>query len=210
MKKYKITVILAGIGMAAFNVLGEGSISASSFNLWETCGSGPYLESGGICIPVANSCAPDYYGAQETDCQGTTGMQFYGCFKGGSTAPSSQDQEAVFVADNVTTFTGHEMGFLKTLNNGALQYYIQGGGNFIYGTISIGDNGYHTFKCQCRSASQSDMVDFYLDGNYIATLTNPGSSYWENCCYMVGTTQALTSGWSTAGEQIEMYDMEYF
>jgi hypothetical protein len=208
--KNKIIAALAALALTGLSAFGQTSISASSFNLWETCGTGPYLESGGICVPVGSSCAPDYYGAQESSCQGTTGMQFYGCFKGGSTAPSSSDQEAVFVTDNVSTWTGHEMGFIKTLNNNALQYYIQGGGNYIYGTISTGDNGYHTFKCQCRSATDSDMVDFYLDGNYVATLTNPGSSYWENCCYMVGTTQNLSSGWSSSGEQIEMYDIEYF
>ena len=189
-----------------------GSIGTGSFNLWETCGPNPYFGSGGICIPVPSDCSPAYSGAQEASCQGTTGMQFYGCFKAGSGgAYSSVDQEAVFVTDNVSSWTGHEMGFVKWLNSGVLYAYLQAeGGQSKYYAISTGDNGYHTFKCQCRSSSQSSMVDYYVDGNYVCTLSNSGNSYWGNCCYMVGTTQRHETGWNSSGWQVEMYNMEYF
>ncbi len=199
--------------MFSLNTFAGGtSIAASAFNLWWSCDPAPYLESGGICIPVADDCSPAYSGAQETSCQGTTGMQFYGCFKAGSAgAYSTTDQEAVFMTDNVSSWTGHEMGFVKWLNSGVLYAYLQAeGGSSQYHAISTGDNGYHTFKCQCRSSSQSSMVDYYVDGNYVCTLSNSGNSYWENCCYMVGTTQRHESGWSSSGWQVEMYDMEFF
>jgi hypothetical protein len=139
-------------------------------------------------------------------------MQFVGCFKASSGgAYSSTDQEAVFMADNVSTWTGHEMGFVKWLTDGSLRAYLQAeGGSSQYHVISYDDNGYHTFKCQCRSSSQSDLVDYYVDGNYVCTLSNPGNSYWENCCEMVGTTQRHESGWPSSGWQVEMYSMVYF
>lgn len=189
-----------------------GSLPASDFSLWWSCDPNPYDEGGGICIPVASDCSPAYSGAQESFSQNVSGMQFEGCFKAGSAgAYSTTDQEAVFVTDNWTGWTGHEMGFVKWLNSGTLYAYLQAeGGSSQYYAISTGDNGYHTFKCQCRSSSQSDMVDYYVDGNYVCTLTQSGNSYWEIKAEMVGTTQRHESGWGSSGWQVEMYSMEYF
>jgi hypothetical protein len=203
--------ILACVVTASSSAFG-GSIPTSAFNLWWSCNPAPYFASGGICGPVASACSPAYSGAQESYSQSATGMQFVGCFKAGSAgAYSTVDQEAVFMADDVSGWTGHEMGFVKWLNNGTLYAYLQAsGGSSKYYAISTGDNGYHTFKCQVRSASQSSMVDYYVDGNYVCTLQNPGNSYWGNNYYMVGTTQRHESGWNSSGWQIEMYSMQYF
>jgi hypothetical protein len=211
MLKNKVAVGFMSTALAGLTAF-AGSIGTGSFNLWWSCGPAPYFGSGGIIIPVANQCSPAYSGAQQSYCQGTTGMQFVGCFKAGSAgAYSTIDQEAVFMTDNVSSWTGHEMGFVKWLNDGSLRAYLQAqGGSSKYYIISYGDNGYHTFKCQCRSASQNSMVDYYVDGNYVCTLSNSGNSYWGNCCYMVGTTQRHESGWNSSGWQVEMYSMQYF
>ena len=74
-------------------------------------------------------------------------MTFYGCFKGGSNAPSSANEMAVFLCDNVTSWNGQEMGFVETLSDHTLKGYVQGGGNYYYQSISTGDDGYHTFSC---------------------------------------------------------------
>lgn len=211
MLKTRTVGALAGIVMMSLNVFG-GSIPMSAFNLWWSCGPAPYFGSGGVIVPVASACSPAYSGAQESYCQSATGMQFVGCFKAGSGgAYSTTDQEAVFMADNVSTWTGHEMGFVKWLNSGTLYAYLQAqGGSSQYHAISTGDNGYHTFKCQVRSSGQNYMVDYYVDGNYVCTLQNSGNNYWGNCYYMVGTTQRHESGWNSSGWQVEVYSPQYF
>jgi hypothetical protein len=188
------------------STLPRAAVPQSSFSLWGTCDGHPYDISGtdGICVPVGD-CSTDIDAAQQNGGQSATGFQFNGCFKGGSNANSSASEEAVFLADNVSQWNGDEMGFVKTLNDNALKAYVQGGGNYYTYLISVGDNGYHTFKAQARSSNHS-MVDFYVDGNYVCTLTNNSGSYYGNWFYMVGTNHWY-GGSSHSGQQIEMYDM---
>jgi hypothetical protein len=184
----------------------RAAVPQNAFSLWGTCNGNPYYISGtdGVCVPLGN-CSTDIDAAQQNGGQAATGFQFTGCFKGGTSANSSASEEAVFLADNVSQWNGNEMGFVKTLNDNALKAYVQGGGNYYTYLISVGDNGYHTFKCQARSSNHS-MVDFYVDGTYKCTLTNSAGSYWGNWFYMVGTNHWY-GGSSNAGQQIEMYDM---
>lgn len=187
----------------------RAAVPQSAFSLWETCSTDPYLISGsnGICVPVGGTeCSSNFVGAQQNGGQSATGMSFYGCFKGGSNAPDGSNEEAVFVADNVTSWNGHEMGFVETLSDHSLKGYLQGSGNYIYQVISTGDNGYHTFKCQAESGDHS-KVDFYVDGTYKFTLQNSGNSYSGNWYYFVGTTHRTSGSWSSSGQQIEMYSM---
>lgn len=184
-------------------------ISPHSFSLWQSCSTKPYYIQGtnGICVPVGGTaCSPNYLGAQQNGGQYATGMQFTGCFKGGSNAPDGSNEMAVFICDNVTSWTGREMGFVKTLNDNVLKAYLQSPGQYIYQSISTGDNGYHTFKCQVNYNNHS-QVDFYVDGNYVLSLQNPGVNYWGNWYYFVGTTHRTSGGWPSNGQQIEMYDM---
>jgi hypothetical protein len=182
------------------------SLGQGAFSLWGTCNGHPYDISGtnGICVPLGN-CSSDIDAAQESSGQTASGFQFNGCFKGGTAANSSASEEAVFMADNVTQWNGDEMGFVKTLNDNALKGYLQGGGNYITQVISVGDNGYHTYKCQARSTNVH-QVDFYIDGNYAFTMTNNSGHYWENFDYFVGTNHWYGGG-NNAGQQIEMYNM---
>lgn len=184
----------------------RAAVPQSGFNLWGTCNGAPYLISGtnGIAIPVGN-CSTDIDAAQQSSGQTATGMQFNGCFKGGTSASSSASEQAVFLADNVTQWNGNEMGFVKTLNDNALKAYVQGGGQYYTQVLSVGDNGYHTFKCQAKS-SNVHQVDFYVDGTYKCTLTNNSGHYWNNFDYFVGTNHWY-GGSSPTGQQIEMYNM---
>ena len=189
----------------------RASLGQSAFTLWGTCSDVPYDISGsnGIAIPVGGTeFSSNDLAAQQPNGNGqdATGLQFYGCFKGGSSAPSSSNEMAVFVTDDVTNWVGHEMGFVETLNDHTLKAYLQGNGNYITEVLTSNDNGYHTFKCQCESGDHS-KVDFYLDGTYKFTMQNSGSSYWDNYDYFVGTTHRTSSSWSSTGQQIEMYNM---
>ena len=199
--------IISALLLAVLNTPATANvISPNSFNLWGTCGS-PYLGSGGVIVPEGGSnCSVNMYGAVQNYAQQAGGFNYYGCFKGGSNAPSSSNEEAVFLTDDINNWTGHEFGFVKTLNDNSLKAYLQGGGNYITRVLSNGDNGYHTFQCQCQSGDHS-KVDFYVDGVYKFTLQNPGSSYWYNWDYFVGTTHRTSGGWSSTGQQIEMYSM---
>src|ERR1700709_608031 len=112
----------AGTSPVARAALGQGA-----FSLWGTCNGHPYLISGtnGICVTVGN-CSSDIDAAQQNGGQTANGFQFNGCFKGGTNA-SGYSEEAVFLCDNVTQWTGNEMGFVKTLNDNTLKAYIKGG-----------------------------------------------------------------------------------
>ena len=206
-----VPLAAAAAAVLALQTASHAGSFGTSFSLWGSANEKPWwVNSSGIAVPVGGSeVNPNYVGAQSTYTINLTGMQFYGCFKGGTTAPNSSNEMAVFVTDDVTNWTGHEMGFIKTLNDNSLKGYLQGGGNYIYRVISTGDNGYHTFKTQCESGNHS-AVDFYVDGVYKFTLTNPGSYYYAYNAYWVGTTHRLNSGWNSSGEQIEMYSMVTF
>lgn len=185
------------------------ALPPGAFSLWQSCTTKPYLISGtdGICVPVGGTeCGTNYVGAQQNGGQYATGLQFNGCFKGGVNAPDGSNEMAVFICDDVSSWTGREMGFVKTLNDNALKAYLQSPGKYIYQTLSISDNGYHTYKCQVQSGDHS-KVDFYVDGVYKLTLQNPGIDYWNKWYYFVGTTHRTSGGWSSGGQQIEMYSM---
>ncbi|RYY08048.1 MAG: hypothetical protein EOP43_01280 [Sphingobacteriaceae bacterium] len=189
----------------------RAAVSQSGFNLWSNCLQ-PYNISGsnGICVPLG-SCNAQNNAAQQKTGQTATGLQFNGSFKGGTNANSGASEEAVFLCDNVSTWQGNEMGFVKTLDNNDLKAYIQHGiGNgqveYKYQVLLSNDNGYHTFKCQARSANHN-MVDFYIDGNYKCTLSSTqGGNYYGNYFYFVGTNHWY-GGSDPTGQQIEMYNM---
>jgi hypothetical protein len=187
----------------------RAAIPQGSFGLWQTCNTKPYYISGtnGIAVLVGgNECTSNYLAAQQKTGQTTNGMQFYGAFKGGSNAPDGTNEIAAFIADDVNTWHGREMGFVKTLNDNALKAYLQApDGPTVFGLISINDNGYHTYKCQV-SYTDHRNVDFYVDGVYKLTLQNSNVDYWNHWNYMVGTTHK-TSIWNSTGQQLEMYDM---
>jgi len=199
------------------------SLGQGAFSLWGDCTDKPYLiGTTGICVPVATSleCAtgglgsPNDLAAQQPNGQGQTanGFQFYGCFKGGSNAPDGTNEMSVFITDDVTYWSGDEMGFTETLNDHTLKAYVQtpkpGGGTYPldYKVISTNDNGYHTYKCAARSSAPG-TVDFYVDGTYVTTVSSSYTGhYYNNYDYVVGTTHR-TSNWSSTGQQIELYSV---
>lgn len=190
-----------------------GSLSINDFNLWASGSTRAYnIGTTGICVPVGGTeVVPNYVAAQQNGGQSANGMEWYGCFKGGSNAPNGAQEMAVFICDDVTNWTGREMGFLKTLDDNVIKAYLQGpGGVFKYSVVLTNDNGYHTFKAVVRDSSHPDTVDYYVDGAYKCTLTNPGVSYWNRWYYFVGTTHRTVGGWSSSGYQIEMYNMQTF
>lgn len=189
------------------------TLSNSVFNLWETCSPNAYdYSSTGLILPVG-SCDPDYVGAVEQYSQVATGFSFSGAFYEVNGSPSSADQEAVFLCDNDSSFQGHEFGFVKTLNNGVLQAYMQDppGGNGHYWTvpISTGDNGTHTFAAKCAASygGSAEQIDYYVDGNYVTSIVNPhGESYESLNYYYVATTQNTSGGFSPGGDQLEIWN----
>lgn len=194
---------------AARSTVPRALIPQTAFSLWQSCSTYPYLISGtnGVCVPVGGTeCSTNYLGAQQSGGQYATALEFTGCFKGGSNAPNGSNEMAVFLADNVSTWNGREIGFVKTLNDNSLKAYLQGGGNYVWRVLSGGDNSYHTFKAQVQSGDHS-KVDFYVDGAYQFSLQNAGQDYWYKWYYFVGTTHRTSGGWGSGGQQIEMYSM---
>jgi hypothetical protein len=190
-----------------------GSLSIGNFSLWATGSTKAYnIGTTGICVPMGGTeVVPNYVGAQQNGGQTAHGLQWYGCFKGGKTAPNGAQEMAVFICDNVSSWTGREMGFLKTVNDNVIKAYLQGpGGVYKYSAVLSNDNGYHTFKAVVRDSSHTDTVDYYVDGVYKCSLSNPGTNYWNQWYYFVGTTHRTVGGWSSSGYQIEMYSMQTF
>jgi hypothetical protein len=183
-------------------------VPASAFNLWGTCSTQPYVYSNGVIVPVGSTqCNPNYVGAQQNGGQYASGLSFYGAFKGGSNAPNGSNEMAVFICDNVTTWTGREMGFVKTLNDNTLKAYLQSPGQYIWRVISSGNTGFHTYKCQVNP-TYNDRVDFYVDNVYQFTLQNPGVNYRNQWYYFVGTTIRRDAGWNSTGQSIDMFSMQ--
>lgn len=200
----KSNQVLDTIGTTLF----KAPIGNSSYSLWNTCSTKPYLTETGICVPVGGQeCSSNYLAAQQIEGQVCNGMQFYGCFKGGSNAPDGSNEEAVYVADDVVNWTGQEFGFVKTLNDNALKAYLQGRGvPTVFALISINDNGYHTFRALVNTSNHK-QIDYYVDGIYKQSLTNSNIDYSSRLCYFVGTTHRTSDTWNSTGQQIEMYNM---
>ncbi len=59
--------------------------------------------------------------------------------------PAAQVNKLYFTCDNVSSWNGNEMGFVRTLNDNVLKAYLQGGGQYIYTTV--GGSGMHAYKC---------------------------------------------------------------
>jgi len=202
-----LTVLLAMTQLVANATI----IGQSNFNMWWTCSTLPYLiGSTGMCVPVGGSeCNSNFIAGQEKYSQTANGMQFYGCFKGAANAPDGSNEEAVFVADDVVHWTGHEMGFVKTLHDNVLKAYLQGNGKTVFGVISSNDNGYHTYKCYV-DPNDHTTVNYTVDGVWKLSLHNGTENYWSRSYCFVGNTHRTSTGWNATGQQIEMYDMQYF
>ena len=186
------------------------AIPGSAFSLWQSCSTYPTRSGNYIEVPFGGTeCSTNYVGAQQNGGQTASGMSFYGSFIGVSGAPDGAQEMAVFICDNVSTWTGREMGFVKTLNDNVLKAYVQSPGKYIYATISTGNTGNHTYKCQVNPNNNS-MVDFYVDNVYKLTLNNPGVSYKNMWSYFVGTTHRTVGGWSAGNSKITMSSMNVY
>ena len=203
---YKSLAIIA-VGLFSTSV-SAANLTPSNFWFWQSCQTkASAVGNTGLVVPEGGTeCSSNYVAAQQNGGQSATGLSFYGKFTGSSTAPDGSNEIAVFIADDVNGWVGHEMGFLKTLNDNVLKAYLQGGGKYIYATISTGNTGFHTYKAQCQSSDHS-KVDYYVDNVYKMTLQNPGQNYWSNWYYFVGTTHRTSGGWSSSGDQVEFYNM---
>ena len=215
-KKFKAGSFIAIVSVLTLSLVSNcfaSSLSISNFTKWASGTTVAYnIGTTGIAIPEGGTeVNPNFVAAQQSSSQTAMGLQFYGCFKGGSNAPNSAQEMAVFICDDVTNWTGHEMGFLKTLNDNTIKAYLQGpGGVYKYTTVLSNDNNYHTFKAVVRDSSHTDMVDYYVDGTYKCTIQNSGVSYYNLKYNFVGTTHRTVGGWSSTGYQIEMYNMQTF
>jgi hypothetical protein len=140
-------------------------LGTSAFNLYGNCGVNAYISGTAIVSPVGAACAPLFTGATEKYSQSASGFSFYGDFVGGSNAPDAYNEEAIFMADNISSWNGHEIGFVKKLNDNNLYGYIQSGGRGVYKLLYLtsGNTGAHTYKVLIPSGNHS-QADYYIDG----------------------------------------------
>lgn len=178
------------------HTVASASIAPSGFNLWTTCGSGPYISGSNVIVPLGTGCGTKYAAAQAYNSIYGSNFAVNSNLAGGSGASSGASELAIFVCDNVSTWVGNEMGFVRTLSDNVLKAYVQGGGQYIY-TV-VGGTGWHNYKC---SASGLRKVDFYIDNVYRTSLTNNSGSYQNRNWYFVGAAQyhggGNPSNWST-------------
>jgi hypothetical protein len=163
-----------------------------------------YISGTAIVSPIGSACAPLFTGATQKYSQSAAGFSFYGAFVGGNTAPDAYNEEAVFMADNISSWNGHEIGFVKKLNDNNLYGYIQSGARGVYKLLYLtsGNTGSHTYKVLIPSGNHS-QVDFYIDGAYKGSLNSgTGENYYYINYWVAGTSHRVQSGWSSSGENV--------
>lgn len=158
------------------------SIGTGGFSLWTTCGSNAYVSGSNIVVPIGTGCGTKYNAAQAINSIYGSNWACNANIAGGSGAWSGASEQAIFTCDNVSSWDGNEMGFVRTLNDNVLKAYLQGGGQYIYSVV--GGTGWHEYKC---SASGLRKVDFYIDNVYRTSLTNNSGVYQNRNYYFVAT-----------------------
>jgi hypothetical protein len=158
------------------------SIGTGGFSLWTTCGSNAYVSGSNIVVPIGTGCGTKYNAAQARNSIYGSNWACNAAINGGSGAWSGASEQAIFTCDNVSSWDGNEMGFVRTLSDNVLKAYLQGGGQYIY-TV-VGGSGWHAYKC---SASGLRKVDFYIDNVYRTSLTNNSGVYQNRNYYFVAT-----------------------
>lgn len=160
----------------------RAAIGTGGFSLWTTCGSNAYVSGNNIVVPIGTGCTTKYNAAQAYNSIYGSNWACNASINGGSGAWSGASEQAIFTCDNVSSWDGNEMGFVRTLNDNVLKAYLQGGGQYIYTTV--GGSGMHAYKC---SASGLRKVDFYIDNVYRTSLTNNSGVYQNRNYYFVAT-----------------------
>jgi hypothetical protein len=163
------------------------TIGTSGFSLWTTCGSAPYVSGSNIVVPIGTGCGSKVDAAQAKSSVYASNWYCNASINGGSGASSSASEMAIFTCDNVTQWNGNEMGFVRTLNDGVLKAYLQGGGQYIYSSVGSGSN----YKC---SATSAHSVNFYVNNSVVKSLTNNSGNYQNRNFYFVATNHYYGGG----------------
>jgi hypothetical protein len=163
------------------------SIGTGGFSLWTTCGSNAYVSGSNIVVPIGTGCSNKVNAAQAKTAIYGSNWYCNANIAGGSGASSSASEMAIFTCDNVSSWNGNEMGFVRTLNDGVLKAYLQGGGAYIYTNVSAGSS----YKC---SATSLRKVDFYVNESYRTSLTNNVGAYQNRNYYFVATNHYYGGG----------------
>jgi hypothetical protein len=163
------------------------TIGTGGFSLWTTCGSNAYVSGSNIVVPIGTGCGTKVNAAQAKNSIYASNWYCNASINGGSGAYSGASEMAIFTCDNVTQWNGNEMGFVRTLSDGVLKAYLQGGGQYIYTTVSSGSS----YKC---SATAAHKVDFYVNEGYRTSLTNNSGNYQNRNYYFVATNHYYGGG----------------
>ena len=163
------------------------TIGTGGFSLWTTCGSNAYVSGNNIVVPIGTGCSNKVNAAQAKNSIYGSNWYCNGSINGGSGAYSSASEMAIFTCDNVSSWNGNEMGFVRTLNDNVLKAYLQGGGAYIYTAVSAGSS----YKC---SATSAHKVDFYVNEGYRTSLTNNVGNYQNRNYYFVATNHYYGGG----------------
>jgi len=163
------------------------TIGTGGFSLWTTCGSNAYVSGNNIVVPVGTGCGTKVNAAQANNSIYGSNWYCNASINGGSGAYSGASEMAIFTCDNVSSWNGNEMGFVRTLSDGVLKAYLQGGGAYIYTVVSAGSS----YKC---SATSAHKVDFYVNEGYRTSLTNNSGNYQNRNYYFVATNHYYGGG----------------
>jgi len=189
-------IIISGIAIIATTVIywscskekvDPMPASLKAWSLWQNCGAAPSV---GWC-PVAepSGCCKNFKGVQSTHTRTVSGFSCSASLIGGPGAGSSADEIAVFITNNISSWNGLEMGLVKTLNDGSLKAYIQGGGRYLYAVIGNTNGG--SINCSVSSSNHSQVN---INGK---VLTNSGQNYYNQPYHFVATTHRNSCGWGS-------------
>jgi hypothetical protein len=218
-----LALAAAGLFATALSIpanASTNSVSGNSFTPHSACGPSPYVwnNGAGIIVPLG-SCNPNWSYMQQNYSQNATGFQLYGQFAGNNYAPNNDSscQEAFYLCDDVSGY-GHEFGIYKQLNNMYVYGYIQdppgGNGHFFYTSqpIQINPNSSHTYAAKCAASygGPANQIDFYVDGNYVTSVTDPNGGNWNGLNYtLMANCENHESNWNPMGgsnpDQLEIW-----
>jgi hypothetical protein len=199
-------------------------INNFTFNTYASCGLStqfPIMSAGQLTIPVASddpSCPFNFLDADGRTTFNISEFSFIGTFTSGATAPSVDDQIAVFATTDIVNFTSQEFGWALTLNNNILWGYVQngtglpGGVTYFNGVViqNPSDGLEHLFTARVISTNGTNTFFWYVDNILINSFNVTLVPNYVNLPYhFVVTTHRTTGGWNSDAFQIVIKKFDF-
>lgn len=193
----------------------------TTLKTWVSClyaGAQPGTINNYMFIPVASyipsGCGSDNDVGANTNVEYAlkSGFSADAIWNGTNVAPSSKEEMALFVTNNIISWNGQEYGFVETNNDNTLKGYVQDGQKNYYAYVVLGktDGLKHNYKVTVTKNNNIYTFNWYIDGVIKGTLKymNPTQDYANLKYALVGTTHK-TVNWNSEGIYLKFTNILY-